>query len=337
VKVVAITGAKQCELADRPDPKAGKDIAVVKILVAPMCTEYKAYANGWQSDCLGHEAAGEVVQVAQPGKVAVGDRVVVMPLWPCGGCPLCLAGEYIHCTRGVDVLAATGSQAGCATYAQYCLKSDWLLLPIPAGLSYEHASMACCGLGPAFGAMRRMQVDSFDTVLVTGLGPVGLGGVIHARYLGARVIGVESHPYRAELARRLGAEAVVAPGADALQKIMDLTGGVGADKAVDCSGAPEAQRLMIDALRRRGQGCFVGEAGDLTIAVSNHMIRKGISLHGQWHWNLADAPRMMQMIAAVPDQLNKLITHVFPMRKVKDAWDLQLTGQCGKVLLHPWD
>ena len=84
MKVAAITGTRQCELVDRPEAKAAENFVVVKIHSAPMCTEYKAYDKGRKSDCLGHEAAGEVVEVAQPGKVAVGDRVVVMPQYPCG-------------------------------------------------------------------------------------------------------------------------------------------------------------------------------------------------------------------------------------------------------------
>ncbi len=338
MKVAAITGPRECKLVDKPDPRAAEDFAVVRILSAPMCTEYKAYANGWQTDCLGHEAAGEVVEIAQPGRVKVGDRVVVMPLYPCGKCPHCLAGEYIHCHNTVNALAICGCEAGTATYAQCCLKQDWLLLPVPDGVSIDHASMACCGLGPTFGAMERMNVRAFDTVLITGLGPVGLGGVINARWRGARVIGVESHPYRANLAKELGADEVIDPGAhDPLKQVLDLTGGVGVDKAVDCSGVPQAWRLMIDALRRRGQAAFVGEGGELTIKVSSDMIRKGITLHGQWHWNLADTPRLMHMIAQSAGQLDKLITHTFPMDRVRDAWELQVAGNCGKVVLHPWE
>jgi len=338
MKVVAITGEKQCALVDKPDPKAGANIVVVKITITPMCTEFKAYKNGSKSESLGHEAAGEVVEVAQPCKVKKGDRVVVMPLDACGVCPLCLDGEYIHCQRGVDVLKITGSAAGRATYAQFLVKNDWQLLPIPDGMSYEHASMACCGLGPTFGAMQLMRVDAFDTLLITGLGPVGLGGVINGVYRGARVIGVESQPYRAKLAKELGAAEVVDPNdKDALAKIKALTKGLGVDKAVDCSGVPQAQRLMIDALRRKGHGSFVGEGGELTIKGSDDMIRKGITLHGAWHWNLADTPQMMQVITKSSRLLDKVITHRFPMSKVKDAWELQLTGNCGKVLLRPWE
>ena len=96
--------------------------------------------------------------------------------------------------------------------AQYLLKQDWMLLPIPDDMSYEHAAMACCGLGPTFGAFQTMGVDRYDTVLITGLGPVGLGGVINAVYRGARVIGVDANRYRAKLALELGASAVIDTG-----------------------------------------------------------------------------------------------------------------------------
>ena len=338
MKQVRIAGAGQVELVDVPDPKAARDFVVIKNVAVPMCTEYKAYRGDWAAENLGHEAAGEVVETAQPGRVSVGDRVVVMPQYPCGRCPLCLAGDYIHCRHNVDPLAATGNASGTATYAQYMIKQDWLLVPIPSRLSYEHASMACCGLGPTFNALERMNVSGLDTVLVCGLGPVGLGAVLNARARGARVIGVEPRPYRAALAKELGAETVVDPSDEtALQQILDLTGGTGVDAAVDCSGAAPAQRLMIDAARRRGQVAFVGEAGDLTIHVSNDTIRKGLTLHGAWHYPLGDAPKIMQTIERHTRLLDKLITHTFPMSRVRDAFELQLTGECGKVVLYPWE
>jgi L-iditol 2-dehydrogenase len=182
-----------------------------------------------------------------------------------------------------------------------------------------------------------MNVNAFDTVLVTGLGPVGLGAVINAVYRGARVIGVEGHPYRAALAKALGAEAVIDPAdSGAPAKIRDLTGGVGADKAVDCSGAAAAQRLMIDAARRRGHVAFVGEGGDLVIRVSDDTIRQGLTLHGVWHYNLGDSPKIMQIIRESSALLEKFITHTLPLANVRDAWELQLAGKCGKIVLHPW-
>jgi threonine dehydrogenase-like Zn-dependent dehydrogenase len=167
---------------------------------------------------------------------------------------------------------------------------------------------------------------------------VGLGGVINGVMRGARIIAVEAHPYRAQLALDLGAEAVVDPEAEnPLAQVMDLTGGAGVDKAIDCSGAAAAQRLMVDAARRRGQVAFVGEAGELAVQVSNDLIRKGLTLHGVWHYNLADTPQVMRLIAEAGDLLDRLITHTFPMRRVLEAWELQIGGRCGKVVLHPWE
>ena len=79
---------------------------------------------------------------------------------------------------------------------------------------------------------------------------------------------------------------------DALRQILDLTaGGRGVDKAVDCSGVVAAHRLCIDAARRKGQVAFVGECSDDTpIQISDDMIRKGLTLAGSWHFNLADSP-----------------------------------------------
>jgi len=338
MKVVKITGPHEAELTDVPDPKAKGEFAVVKILSAPMCTEYKAFRDGQISQSIGHEAAGEVVEVAQPGPVKVGDRVVVMPQIPCGKCPLCLEGEYIHCQNCPDLAEATGYAYGSGTYARYILKQDWLLVPVPDKMTIDHAAMACCGLGPTFGAMQIMGVDAFDTVVITGMGPVGLGGVINAARRGGRVIAVSGTPYRADLAKQLGADVVINPDdKNALGQILDLTDGKGADKAVECSGVPARMRLLIDAVRRKGHIAFVGEAGDLNIKVSDDMIRKGLTLHGAWHYNLADTPRIMRIIAESPHKLDNLITHTFGMSRVADAFELQLTRQCGKVVLHPWE
>ncbi len=340
MKQVAVIGKEQADVTVVGVPKAAGNWVVVKVYAAPMCTEYKAFAAGASHPMWGHEAAGEVVEVAQPGRVKVGDRVVVMPMNACGCCALCLDGDYIHCQNAIDFAALHGSADGLGTMAQYLLKQDWQLLPIPDGMSYDHAAMACCGLGPTFGAMQLMNVDRHDTLLITGLGPVGLGGVVNGVYRGARVIAVDSIDYRAEKALDLGAAAVVNPlEDDALRQILDLTSdGRGVDKAIDCSGAVAAHRLCIDAARRKGAVAFVGECSDDTpLRISADMIRKGLRLIGSWHFNMADTPRMMQMIGEIGDQLDKLITHRFSIDDIQSAWETQLSGQCGKVILQPWE
>ncbi len=334
MKVTAITGPRSATLIDRPHPRIQDDYVCIKVTVAPMCTEYKIYEEGTPTDTLGHEAAGVVAELARPGRVKLGDRVVVMPQYPCGKCALCIAGDYIYCEHNLDPLEACDSPSGASTYAQYLIKPDWLLIPIPEDIPTAHAAMACCGLGPTFGAMQRIGVDAFDTVLITGLGPVGLGGVINATYRGARVIGVESNPYRARMAIELGAELIIDPNdPDALMQLKSLTGGRGVDCVIECAGNPDAQKLALRAARRRGKVAFVGWGGHIEI---DNMVPDGLTLQGSWHWNLRDTPRMLQVIRENRKKIERLITHRLPMSRVQEAFELQLSGQCGKVILDPW-
>lgn len=336
MKVVSISGKRTCEIVERPDPSIKGDFVKIAIRSAPMCTEWHAYRDGATGDVLGHEAAGEVVEVAQPGRVAVGDRVVVMPQYGCGTCSLCLSGEHIHCRQPVDPYSFCGSKTGCATYAQFCIKQDWLLVKIPGDISYDHASMACCGLGPTFNAMQQMDVSPFDTVLVSGLGPVGLGAVVNARCRGARVIALESNEYRAALAKAIGVEAVVDPrDGHCLERIMELTAGRGADKSVETSSAETAPGLLVHATRHKGHVASVGWGGPM---LARDIVARGLTVHGAWHWNhFRDSEAMLATIRQSRAILDKVITHVFAMRDVREAWELQLTGKCGKVILHPWD
>lgn len=336
MKIAAMFADGSGGTVDRPNPQPVDDFVLVKIRSVPMCTEYKGFKGEREQDAagFGHEAAGEVVAVAQLGRVKVGDRVVVQPQLGCGACWLCLDGEHIHCQNGRRL--PEGQTAG-YTYAQYILKPDWLLSPFPEDISYKHAGMACCGLGPTFGAMQKMNVNALDTVMITGMGPVGLGGVINGHYRGAKVIAVESQPFRANLAKELGATVVFDPNDEnVLDKIMDLTNGLGVDKAMDCSGASAAHRLMVDALRRKGQACFIGQGGDFSLGASRDMIGKGIGLHGIWHYNLSYFPALIKMISQVGNQLDKFITHQYGMSQVQEAWAQQCTGNAGKVVLDPW-
>lgn len=333
-----ITGPHRAELREVPTPRPIENWALVKVHAAPMCAEYKSFVAGHPVEFLGHEAAGEVVQVAQPCRVKPGDRVVVMPQYPCGVCALCLSGDYIHCEHNYDFAAFTGSPEGSATMAQYVLKPDWLLLPIPDDLSYEKASLACCALGPSFGAFDAIGLNAFDTVLITGAGPVGLGAVVNARFRGARVIVVESVPYRVERAMRMGAEAVLDPYDDATPaRILELTGGRGVDCALDCAGSVAAQRLCIEAARRKGRIAFVGECHDeLPIRVSPDLIRKGLTVIGSWHYNLSAYPRLLKVIQHSP-LIDLLISHVLPMSRIQEAFELSASHQTAKVILKPWE
>jgi L-iditol 2-dehydrogenase len=262
-----------------------------------------------------------------------------MPQYPCGRCVLCLSGEYIHCEHCPSFDAFTGGPEGKATYAQYLLKPAWLLPRIPDDLTIEEGSLACCALGPSFGAFDLIRLDSFDTVLITGLGPVGLGAIVNARFRGARVIGVESHPWRVARALELGAEQVLDPGdPDCVRRIRDLTGDLGVDSALDCAGVPAAHRLCIEAARRKGRVAFVGECGETThLKVSNDLIRKGLTVVGSWHYNRTRVPAIFDVVRRMRPEIGRLVSHVMSMSRTQEAFKVSASHDCAKILLHPWD
>jgi len=336
MKRAAITGVRQATLLDTPMPEPKEDWVLVKVHAVPLCTEYKNWLKG--NEYHGHEAAGEVVQLAQPGNVKVGDRVVVMPGAPCGKCALCTSGDYIHCQNWYNHHEFSGLAHEGDTHVQYLIKQDWLLVPIPDGVPYELASLACCGLGPTFGAMENMNVSASDTVMITGAGPVGLGGVVNAKYRGAKTIVVEALAYRQQKAKELGADLVLDPNdPDIRSKIMQYTNSLGVDACLETAGAVAAQRLCIDVCRRRGQIAFIGECGeDLPIQASRDFIRKGIILMGQWHYNRNGVFKIMKIITDFPPAA-QLITHVFPMSKMQEALEICASHHCGKIILKPWE
>ncbi|MFD7099978.1 zinc-dependent alcohol dehydrogenase [Streptomyces xanthophaeus] len=338
MKTVEITGRREVRLVDRPLPRIGAGYVLVKVHVAPMCNEYLAYTEGLylernRPDSLGHEFAGEVVEAPPGSALRPGDRVVALCGFPCGRCEPCRRGYYSHCAQTEDPRKVTGGESGECGFAQYAVKADWMLEPIPDGMSYEHASLACCALGPTFGAMERARVPAGSTVLITGLGAVGLGGVVAARARGARVIGAVRSPYRAELARRLGCEVLVDPGpAD----VLAATGGRGADCVLECSGQARYQRLAVDSVARLGTVAFLAEPGRIEISVDGDLVQRGVTLLGSLDINRKDARRLLQVIRSVPEQVDTLVTHRLPLSRIGEAFEAQAAYASGKVLLYPW-
>lgn len=338
MKKAVILGERQAGLIEVPDPQPKEDWVVVKVHASALCTEYKSYLLGRELQLGGHEGAGEVVAVAQPGPVKVGDRVVILPQYPCGRCALCMAGDSVYCENNYDFEEFTGTKHGKGTFAQYTLAPNWSLMPIPDGVSYEHASMAIDGIGASFGAFQVIGISASDTVLISGLGPVGLGAVVNARFRNARVIGVEPVAWRRNRALQMGAEVVFDPGEpDLVRKIRGFAEGRGVTCALECSGKVESQRLCIDATCRRGRIAFVGESNDpLVIQASPDLIRKGLTLIGSWLYNTADFPKVMQVIQQSP-LIELLVSHVLPMSRIQEGFEMLAIGQCAKVVVHPWE
>ncbi|MCU1526638.1 MAG: Alcohol dehydrogenase GroES domain protein [Frondihabitans sp.] len=333
MKAAALTSPGHIELVEKDRPHAHNDLVVVKILVAPMCTENKDRRGGIVTDTLGHEAAGVVVDAGTSRRLAVGDRVVVMPGSACGLCRYCVAGEHIYCPFPRDVLAESNQSYGTATFTEYVLKADWLLVPVPDDVSLRHAAAACCLLGPSFNASNRMSLTAADTYLVAGCGPVGLGAVGHGLARGARVLALETHPYRMALAARLGAEVFDPLDAGCEDAILEATGGWGVSASTETSGVASNPALLARVSERRARLSVVAWGLDISLPP---IVPLGLDIYGCWHWNHQRfGVQMMETIRRLGKYLDEVVTHTFPLEEVSAAMDLQDSGNCGKIFLLP--
>ena len=125
---------------------------------------------------------------------------------------------------------------------------------------------------------------------------------------------------------------------DALAQVLDLTHGLGVDKAVECAGYVPAQRFCLDATRRRGCVAFVGECYEaaLPVTVSPDLLRKGLTIYGSWYYNRTLVPQVLQVIQRSP-VINDLISHLLPMSRIQEAFELSASHDCAKVILKPWE
>ena len=282
----------------------------------------------------GHEPCG-IVEETGPGVKTFrpGDRVIVYHIAGCGLCRNCRAGWYISCTS--PERAAYGWQRD-GGHAPFLLAEESTLVRLPDWLTYLDGAIVACGLGTAFAACVRAAVSGRDTVLVTGLGPVGMGASLLCRSLGARVLAVEGIPERRSLATTLGFEDVITPGSDALRQLMDATDGHGVEVAIDCSGNAQARRLCLEATREWGRAVYVGEGGTVEFSPSPHLIHKQISLYGSWVCSLPQMEELVEHLVRWRLHPDVTVTHRFPLERGREAYEVFDAGGTGKVAIV-WD
>lgn len=203
---------------------------------------------------MGHEAAGEVVEVGQ-GVAGwnPGDRVAVRNVITCGDCFWCLRGETSACpSMAVFGLSADG---GLAEYAAWPATH---LLPLAGDVSDEEAALNEPTTVAVHG-VRRSEAGLDDTVVVLGCGTVGLLTLQVLKAVGGRVIAVDRREGSLRLAEELGADHLIDAGkANAEEAIRDLTGGIGADIVMETAGAATTPLDAIRWVRRRGRVVLVG-------------------------------------------------------------------------------
>ena len=317
-------------LEDMPDPSPEREWVVVKMESVPICGSDKgAYYSKTPVYTAGHEGSGVVAETAGSNVLKKGDRVILNPLAGCGECELCKTGNYLYCP----------DKPPSGTYfSQYVKVQDFVCTVLPEDISYEIGSMACCALGPAFNSIKRMNLKAFDTLLITGLGPVGMGAVCIAKFIGARVIALDTIPFRKKFASDLGADVVIdAADPDAKKLIKDAAKPARLIRALDATGNQAAERLCIDMMEPGGIVAFVGENhNDIPVSPSSDFIRKGLTLMGSWHYNINDRAEMISLLRR-SKLIPKLITDTFGFSQVQQAFDKFIGGDVCKVVLKPWD
>jgi S-(hydroxymethyl)glutathione dehydrogenase/alcohol dehydrogenase len=266
------------------DPRAGE--VLVRLEACGVChtdlyTASGVDPSGYSPTVLGHEGAGVVEQVGpEVGSLAPGDHVVTLFSPQCGECVhcrspktnICLAireqQNLGHLPDGTTRLSLDGEPIrhfmGTSTFAEYTVMPEIALAKINPAAPLDRACLFACGLSTGLGAaMNTARVEQGSTCAVFGAGMVGLGAVAGCRLQGAeRIIAVDLSQDRLELARGQGATDLLEGGADAVEAILELTGGFGADYTFEATGNVAVMRQAVEAARMGWGLCTVaGVAG----------------------------------------------------------------------------
>lgn len=288
--------------------------------------------EAYQGVIAGHEPCGQILETG-PGcrRFKEGDRVIVYHISGCGLCNDCRRGYMISCTSK-EFRKAYGWQRH-GGMAPYLLAEEKDLVKLPASLTYTDGAQVACGFGTVYEGLDRIGICGNDAVLVTGLGPVGLAALMLAKAMGAsKLIGVDVVPERMQLASSLGlADNVIQAGPDAVEGIMELTGGMGVERTVDCSGNDNGRQTCIRAARKWGKIVFIGEGGTCSFNPSPDIIHEQKTIYGSWVTNIWRMEELVERINRWGIHPEDLVTHRFPLDLAPEAYKLMDLGKCGKV------
>ncbi|MFH1084785.1 MAG: alcohol dehydrogenase catalytic domain-containing protein [Chloroflexota bacterium] len=337
-------GDRQADVREYPIPTPRRGEALVQVKAAAVCGSdlhrYRVAGSliqGKEPWVPGHEPAGVVAALGEDcTQRKVGDRVTVFHWLGCGHCKHCRAGMMQWCEQH----QAIGHPQAWGGDADYLVVPERNCLPLPDRLSYEDGAIMACIGGTTYAALRKLAPNGDDTVAIFGQGPVGLSGLIMAKALGARVIGIDLSDERLALATALGADYAVRPDANGpaaavlAATVAALTHGEGADAALETSGSGAAHRGVIEVLRRGGRAVFVGFGANEPTVNLCHIIGKQLTLMGShvmpihYYWDLVDFYLAHDLHA----QYARLITHRFPITAAAEAFRVADSATAGKVM-----
>src|SRR6187401_3015441 len=337
-------------------PKAGE--VLVEIKATGICHTDEFTRSGGDPEglfpaILGHEGAGVVVEVG-PGvtSVAVGDHVIPLYTPECRQCKSCLSHKTnlctaIRATQGKGVMPDGESRfslrgqkvhhyMGCSTFANHTVMPEIALAKIREDAPFEKVCYIGCGVTTGIGAViNTAKVEPGANVVVFGLGGIGLNVLQGARMAGAdMIVGVDINPAREALARKFGMTHFVNPNdvkGDLVPHLVELTKG-GADYSFECIGNVDVMRQALECTHRGwGVSVIIGVAGagqeikTRPFQLVTGRVWRGTAFGGAR--GRTDVPKIVDWYMDRKINIDDLITHVMPLDKINDAFDLMHSGE----------
>lgn len=342
MKAAYLPGNSTVVLKDVEIPEPGHGEVLIKMKASTICGSdiraiYREHTGkgpeGYQDKICGHEPSGQIVKCG-PGlrRFKEGDRVIVYHISGCGVCNDCRRGYMISCTSPYRRAYGWQRDGG---MAEYLLAEEKDLVLLPDSLTYTDGAQVACGFGTVYEGLEKIGINGNDAVLVVGLGPVGLASLMLAKALGAQMlIGVDTVQERMDIAKGKGlADYVFKSDAEAMQKILDITGSNGVEKAVDCSGNTYGRQLAIRATRKWGKIVFIGEGGTVEFNPSPDIIHAQKTIFGSWVTNIWRMEELVERLVRWNIHPEDLVTNRYTLDQASSAYELMDEGKCGKVAI----
>ena len=329
-----------------PDPGAGE--VLVRVQACGVCHTDLHYREGAINDeypfLLGHEAAGTVEEVGEGvSNVARGDFVVLAWRAPCGDCRSCARGRPWYCFGSLNAAQKMtlddgeplSAALGIGAFAELTLVAATQAVKVDPRAKPEAAGLIGCGIMAGVGAaLYTGNVERGDTVAVFGCGGVGDAAIQGAVLAGARrIIGVDIDRRKLEWARDFGAtDTINASEEDPVERIKELTGGVGVDLAIEAVGRPETMKQAFFARDLAGTLVQVG-VPDPTVTVELPMIEffsRGGALKPSWYGDCLpsrDFPLLVDLYLAGRLDLDRFVSETIALDEVEQAFEKMERGE----------
>jgi len=337
MKAAVLYDAHDVRIEDVPNPKVEPDGAVIKVKACGICgSDLPCYKyGGCDGMRLGHEFSGDIVEVgANITGVEKGERVAAISGRGCGQCYWCQKGDWIRCSK-MDILGY-GFPGAFAEYVSVpFFEMGTYAARLPDTLTYEEGATAE-PLSVALYAVTQTQPRPEDTVVILGAGTIGLCiiQVLKARGV-TQIIVSGRRAKRLQLAEESGANVVVdAAKEDIMPVVNKVTSSKGADIVFECAGSSDSYQQALEMVHRGGKVDLVGLykqsiTWDPNFIVSNDITLIGCGLR-------FDLPGAVDLLQSGKVNTKPLITHEFPLDKIKEAFETQLADEDAiKVLVKP--